>query len=65
MFYRNINDAAYVGCEFDLGLVGMSKEQVEEEFVTYLEVGSIGRLRIQREGFSVRDVGGGELGRWR
>lgn len=48
-------------CEFDLGLVGMSKEQVEEEFFTYLEVGSIGSLRVQREGFSVRDVGKGKV----
>jgi hypothetical protein len=47
-----------VTCIFDLGLVGTTMEQVEEEFVQYLEVGSIGQLRVRRDGFFVKDVGG-------
>ncbi|ODN06257.1 Basement membrane-specific heparan sulfate proteoglycan core protein [Orchesella cincta] len=56
--FQNINDPAFVRCVFDLGVVGTPTEQVEEEFLTYLDVGSIGQLRIRRDGFSVRDIGG-------
>lgn len=57
-FCRNINDPVFVRCEFDLGVTGTPKEQVQEEFLTYLDVGSIGQLRVRRDGFTVRDVGG-------
>ncbi|XP_035706486.1 basement membrane-specific heparan sulfate proteoglycan core protein isoform X3 [Folsomia candida] len=56
--FTNIQNPAFVLCEFDLGLVGMTKDQVEEEFFTYLEVGTIGSLSVQSNGFTVRDVGG-------
>lgn len=32
--------------------------QVEEEFLTYLDIGSIGQLGVRRDGFSVKDIGG-------
>ena len=58
---RNINDPAFVLCTFDVGLEGMNQNQVENEIRTYLDVGKIGNIRLKRDAFSVRDVGGESL----
>ncbi|CAG7838540.1 unnamed protein product [Allacma fusca] len=61
--FININDAAYVRTIFDVGLTGATLEQVEQDLLPSVEAGRIGSIRVKREGFTVRDIGGpGEIG---
>jgi len=57
-FRRNIEDPAFVRAIFDLGIIGTNVQGVQKELKAYLDIGSIGKLRVRRENFSVRDIGG-------
>lgn len=60
---RDIRETGYVRTVFDMGVEGreVTQEQIVDEFEEFFEIGTMGPLRVKRDGFSVVDVGAGGM----